>query len=138
MIEKIYQLFYDKLPDSLAQVLPKYDRCQLVTCLNPYYLVMLSPKDYPLYENFDYISSDGMGPLKLNKLFGKSKSVRLSFDLSSMAGPVFRNMISYGESMYMLGAKPNEIEKSVNTIKKNFFILFLLLFIRISYRKQYR
>ena len=59
MIEKIYQLFYDKLPDSLAQVLPKYDRCQLVTCLNPYYLVMLSPKDYPLYENFDYISSDG-------------------------------------------------------------------------------
>ena len=46
MIEKIYQLFYDKLPDSLAQVLPKYDRCQLVTCLNPYYLVMLSPKDY--------------------------------------------------------------------------------------------
>ena len=85
MIEKIYQLFYDKLPDSLAQVLPKYDRCQLVTCLNPYYLVMLSPKDYPLYENFDYISSDGMGPLKLNKLFGKSKSVRLSFDLSSMA-----------------------------------------------------
>lgn len=104
MIEKIYQLFYDKLPDSLAQVLPKYDRCQLVTCLNPYYLVMLSPKDYPLYENFDYISSDGMGPLKLNKLFGKSKSVRLSFDLSSMAGPVFRNMISQGESMYMLGA----------------------------------
>ena len=120
MIEKIYQLFYDKLPDSLAQVLPKYDRCQLVTCLNPYYLVMLSPKDYPLYEKFDYISSDGMGPLKLNKLFGKSKSVRLSFDLSSMAGPVFRNMISHGESMYMLGAKPNEIEKSVNTIKKNF------------------
>lgn len=120
MIENIYQIFYDKLPNSLEEVLPKYNCCQLVTCLNPYYMVKLRPELYSLYESFDYISSDGMGPLLLNKLFGKTKSVRLSFDVSAMAGPVFKNMMGYGESLYVLGAKPDEVKKSVDVIKMNF------------------
>lgn len=120
MIEKIYQTFYDKLPDSLEDVMPVYTGCKIVTCLNPYYLVKLKPEDYPLYKEFDYIPSDGMGPLKLNKLCGHPKSVRLSFDLSAMAGPVFRDLISHGESLYVLGAKPGEVDKSIETIKKNF------------------
>lgn len=120
MVKGIYQIFYNKLPNSLEDILPIYEGCKLVTCLNPYYMVMLKPKDYPLYENFDYISSDGMGPLKLNKLMGNPKSVRLSFDLSAMAGPVFRDMMEHEESLYVLGAKPDEIGRSVETIKKNF------------------
>ena len=70
MIKQIYQIFYDKLPNTLNDILPVYDRCKLVTCLNPYYLVKLTPIDYSLYENFDYIPSDGMGPIKLNKYCG--------------------------------------------------------------------
>lgn len=120
MIEKIYKTFYDKLPDSLEQVLPCYEGCKIVTCLNPYYMVILNPKDYSLYEKFDYISSDGMGPLILHKLLRHPKSVRLSFDLSSMAGPVFRNMMEHGKSMYILGAKPDEVVNSVKTITQNF------------------
>ena len=120
MIKQIYQIFYDKLPNTLNDILPVYDRCKLVTCLNPYYLVKLTPIDYSLYENFDYIPSDRMGPIKLNKYCGHQKSIRLSFDLSAMAGPVFRDMISHNESMYVLGAKPGEVDKSVQTIKQNF------------------
>ena len=120
MIEKIYQTFYDKLPSSLDEVLPVYDGCKIVTCLNAYYMVKLKPEDYSLYDEFDYICSDGLGPIKLNRLCGRSKSVRLSFDLSSMAGPVLRDLIAHGESLYVLGAKPGEVEKSVETIKKNF------------------
>lgn len=120
MIENIYQTFYDKLPASLEDILPVYEGCKLVTCLNPYYMVMLKPDEYPLYDKFDYIASDGMGPLKLHKLLGHSKSVRLSFDLSAMAGPVFRDMMVHGESMYILGAKSGEIERSVETIREHF------------------
>lgn len=120
MIDKIYKLFYDKLPDTLDDILPIYDGCKIVTCLNPYYMVKLNPEDYYIYGEFDYICSDGMGPLKLQKWFGHPKSVRLSFDLSAMADPVFRDAIKNGKGLYVLGAKPGEVEKSVETIKKNF------------------
>lgn len=120
MIEKIYQTFYDKLPLTLEDILPVYDRCKLVTCLNAFYMVKMKPEDFHWYDEFDYIASDGMGPIKLNKLFGKPKSIRLSFDVSTMAGPVFRDMIAHGESLYVLGAKDGEVDRSVETIKKNF------------------
>lgn len=100
--------------------MPKYDVCQIVTCLNPYYMIKLNPEDYHIYDEFDYICSDGMGPLKLQKLFGHPKSTRLSFDLSAMAGPVFRDAIAHKKSLYVLGAKPGEVERSVETIKRNF------------------
>lgn len=120
MIEKIYQIFYNRLPGSLEDILPIYDGCKIVTCLNPYYMVKLKLEDYHIYDEFDYICSDGMGPLKLQKWFGHPKSVRLSFDLSAMAGPVFRDAIKNGKGLYVLGAKPGEVEKSVETIKENF------------------
>ncbi len=120
MIHKIYQTFYDKLPSSMDDVLPAYDKCKLVTCLNAYYMVKLKEEDYHWYDEFDYIASDGMGPIKLSKLFGKPKSVRLSFDLSTMAGPVFRDMMKHNGSLFVLGAKPGEVGKSVETIKTNF------------------
>ena len=120
MIEKIYQVFYDKLPDSMEDIMPVYEGSKLVTCLNAFYMVKLKQEDYHWYNDFDFIASDGMGPIKLNKICGHAKSVRLSFDLSTMAGPVFRNMMEHGESLFVLGAKPGEVERSVETIKKNF------------------
>lgn len=120
MIYSIYKKFYDKLPLSIEQIMPVYDRCKIVTCLNAYYMVTLKPEDYHWYDEFDYIASDGMGPIKLNKLFGRPKSVRLSFDLSTMAPPVFNNIIAQNESLYVLGARQEEVSKSVETIKENF------------------
>ena len=120
MIEKIYQLFYEKLPNSMEDILPVYNECKIVTCLNPYYMVKLKPEEYHIYDDFNYICSDGMGPLKLQKWFGHPKSTRLSFDLSAMAGPVFNNAIKNKKGLYILGAKPGEVEKSVETIKKSF------------------
>lgn len=119
-ISSLYNIFYNKLPAGLNDVLPVYNKCKLVTCLNPYYLVKLQPKDYSLYNHFDYIASDGMGPIILNRFFRRRKSIRLSFDLSSMAGPVFCDLINHDESLYVLGAKPEEIIKSVETIKRSF------------------
>ena len=104
----------------MEEMMPVYDGCKIVTCLNPYYLVKLKREDYHWYDEFDFIASDGMGPIKLNKLCGRQKSVRLSFDMSSMTDPVFRDMMKHGESMYVIGAKEGEVDRSVATIKRNF------------------
>lgn len=120
MRNSIYRIFYKKLPNVLDDILPLYDGCKIVTCLNPYYMIMLKQENYHIYEEFDYICSDGMGPLKLNKLFGHEKSVRLSFDMSSMAGPVFNDAIENSKGIYLIGAKPGEIERSVETINNNY------------------
>lgn len=128
VIPEIYRIFFDKLPLSLENVLPVYDTCKVVTCLNPYYLTTLKQDDYHIYKEFDYICSDGMGPLMLAKIFGLNKSERLSFDMSSMAGPVFNNAITHKKGIYLIGAKPKEIERSVETIRASFPALKILAF----------
>ena len=119
-IDRLYKLFYDKLPASLDDVMPEYNGCKLVTCLTPYYMSLMKESDYSLYEEFDFITSDGSYPLKINKWVGKPKSIRLSFDMSSMAPVVFNDAIIHGEGIYILGAKPEEIEKSIVTIQSYF------------------
>ena len=120
MIESIFDTFYRKLPEKEEDILPVYNECKLVTCLTPYYMTIMRESDYEMYKEFDYISSDGSYPLKINKWVGKPKSIRFSFDMSSMAPIVFNDMIRYGKSLFLLGAKPEEIEKSVATIQSYF------------------
>ena len=120
MSDRIFQIFYSKLPVSEDDILPSYDCCKLVTCLTPYYMTILKEDEYCLYEEFDYIASDGSYPLKINKIVGHPKSLRLSFDMSSMAPIVFNNAIKHNAGIFLLGAKPEEIKKSVLTIQSYF------------------
>lgn len=128
MRDTLFGIFYNKLPDSIDDIMPSYSGSKIITCLNPYYMIMLKPDDYPIYKEFDYICSDGMGPLKLNRLFGHEKSIRLSFDMSSMAGPVFEDVIKNDKGLYLIGAKADEIERSVETIKSSFPRLRIVAF----------
>ena len=120
MIKNIFRTFYEKLPTSLENILPVYEGCKLVTCLTPYYMTIMKEAEYDMYEEFDDICSDGSYPLKINKWVGKPKSVRLSFDMSSMAPIVFNDAIKHDAGIFILGAKPEEIDKSVVTIQNNF------------------
>lgn len=120
MMEKIFEIFYRKLPSSIDDIMPNYNGCKLVTCLTPYYMTIMKPEDYDMYNDFDFICSDGSYPLKINRWMGKPKSVRLSFDMSSMAPIVFNDMIKHEKSLYILGAKPDEVEQSVKTIQSHF------------------
>lgn len=120
MIESIFDTFYRKLPEKEEDILPVYNECKLVTCLTPYYMTIMRESDYEMYKEFDYISSDGSFPLKINKWVGKPKSIRFSFDMSSMAPIVFKDAIKHNAGVFILGAKPEEIDKSVVTIQKYF------------------
>lgn len=126
MNNNIYQIFYSKMPSSMAEVMPKYDRCMLVTCLNPYYLIKLDESDYPLYKSFDYIASDGIGPIKMNKWFGHPKSLRISFDMSGqngndgLAGKVFEECSRLGIGLFILGSHEDAVKNFVSILSTNY------------------
>lgn len=120
MINIIYQIFYNKLPDNQEQMMPIYEGCKIVTFLNPYYMIKLNPEDYELYNTFDFIGSDGMGPVILNKLFGHPKSLRISFDMVGVAGLVFQDLVKHNESLYILGDEPGVAENTIKVFQKTF------------------
>ena len=120
MIDGIFRIFYEKLPSSIEDVLPRYDKCKLITFLTPYYMTLLDESEYDLYKEFDYIASDGSYALKVGSWVGRPKSLRLSFDMTSVAPIVFSDLIKNKRGLYVLGAKPGEVEQAVNTIRTSF------------------
>lgn len=112
----LYQIFYDKLPINWHQVMPD-DNPKLVTFLNPSYIEQLKDKS-EIYNRFDYICSDGMFVIELQKLWGKNKSERISFDMSSLAAKVFHKAQEKGLSIYFIGSTKEMIGKFINQIKK--------------------
>lgn len=129
MRKKIYDLFYEKLPDTASQVMPEYQGCRLVTFLNPYYMIKLQNSSYDLYKEFDYVCSDGIGPIILNKFWHKPKSERISFDMSGgnnndgLAGRVFSKCSEDGVGVYILGSTGDSVEKFVEVVSAAFPML---------------
>lgn len=113
----IYSIFYKKLPSCTEDVLPE-KKGKIVTFLNPYYLERL--KLYTaLYAKFDYICSDGILPIFLNKFFGCSKSTRISFDMTSLAKDVFeQDSPNISLKIYFIGSTQENIESFVTLIKQ--------------------
>ena len=83
-------------------------------------MILMDKKYHKMYENFDYICSDGASPIKLNKFFGKPKSVRISFDMSSLAGKVLSELAQNGKGLYVLGTKQEYLDQFLSVIKEEF------------------
>lgn len=119
-VNKIFQIFYDKLPGKVEEIMPVYDRPYLITCLTPRYMTLMDENCYDYYQQFNHICSDGMGAIKLNKLCGKAKSQRLSFDMTSMAKMVFNELNENGYGLYVLGDEQEKVEKFATSVKTTF------------------
>lgn len=115
----IYSLFYKKLPSCKEDVLPS-SKGKVITFLNPYYLEKV--KSYTkLYEKFDYICSDGFLPIFLNKLWGCAKSMRISFDMTSLAKDIFaQNPNNVFYSIYFIGSTQENIENFIAIIRNTY------------------
>lgn len=115
----IYSCFYKKQPISIHDILPKYDKGCFVTFLNPYSVEIA--KDYLfLYEKADYICSDGILPIIINKLCKKNRSQRISFDMTSLAPMVFRQLSEDQHSVYFIGSTTENIRAFVGNVKKEY------------------
>jgi exopolysaccharide biosynthesis WecB/TagA/CpsF family protein len=84
--------------------------------INPFsYSLLRNNKE--IYEKIDVFYVDGISLVWLLKLFGV-KTYRLSFDMTSVAPKVFNSCISEKSTIYFIGAKQIEIEKSIKKIKE--------------------
>lgn len=117
-MQSLYELFYKKLPEQISVLLPD-SRGKLITFLNPYYMELLS-KNPDLYLKFDYICSDGMVPIILNKIWKHPKSLRISFDMTSLAKELFAHIEQTGESIYFIGSEETSIKMFVRNIQKKY------------------
>lgn len=115
-MHSLYSVFYEKLPSHRNDL--AFDGSnKLVTFLNPYYMELLKNRS-ELYSEFDYICSDGMIPIVLNKLWNHPKSSRVSFDMTSLAKDLFTHIENTELSIFFIGSGESIIEMFVHTVKK--------------------
>lgn len=118
-VSQLYNVFYSKLPLDVKELLPESNKSKYITFLNPFYIEKYSQM-VDLYKRFDYICSDGMVPIQLNKIWGKKKSWRCSFDMSGLAGEVFQWLVKHNDSVYFLGTTQDKLERFVEVLQKSF------------------
>lgn len=97
---------------------------QLVTFINPYSYIKLRSND--LIKNFDYIGFDGIFIVKLWNLFTSDKVDRISFDMTSLAQPVFEFCSELNLRIFFIGAQEEEIKKASKNIVDKFDTLNLV------------
>lgn len=89
---------------------------KIYTFLNPVsYLNAI--KNERLFERFDGILVDGsILTVAIRLLYGK-RIKRRSFDMTSVAASLFQNALSENKTVYLIGAKQEQMERSVDILK---------------------
>lgn len=94
-------------------------RPKLVTFLNPYYIETLKYMS-GLYEEFDYICSDGILPVWMNRLWFGKNTERISFDMTSLAKDIFEYCSFNGNGVYFVGSEKEKIDCFIKIIRENY------------------
>lgn len=89
------------------------------TCVNPfsYHLVR---RQKELFDKMDGLYVDGMLMCKVIDLMWRTKTPRLSFDMSGMAVDLFERLNNNSETIYFLGSKQKELEATLSQIKNGY------------------
>lgn len=109
-----------KITDS-ASVYPdgtfaQGDGCRIYTCINST-SYRIWRKMSGLYERFDGIFVDGIQMCLLIRMFFFKKIPRISCDMTGIAKELFGRLSNNGKSVYLIGARQDEIERCVKQIK---------------------
>ena len=110
---QMFRYFLNKRPIDIRSIYAK-DHV-FVTFLNPYTLSIMQDFEY-LYDNFDYICSDGIVPICLERIFGY-KTQRISFDLGSVAKNVLTYAEKTGRTIYFCGTTSEYLGLAIKKIK---------------------
>lgn len=90
----------------------------LTTFLNPV-SYLKARKHLQTYQRFDYLLADGWLFVAALKAVG-IETQRYSFDMTSLAPVVLKKATQQKQSIYFIGARPEEIRGFVETIKTHF------------------
>lgn len=94
---------------------------KLITFLNPY-SYLIARKNKELFSNFN-IKIDGILLAMLVKIFADRKTIRESFDMTSLAPKVFSDCVENEKSIFLLGSTEEAIECATIKIKKKYPLL---------------
>ena len=108
-----------------------FDENKIITFLNPYsYLVYR--RNINLFTKYDFLLSDGIVLVKILKLFKIVNTLRLSFDMTSLANMVFNLAEKNNYTTYLIGSELKAIEMAQKKISNKFPDLKIL-----GYRSGY-
>lgn len=100
---------------------------KLITFINPYSYLRFRKKNI-VYNQFDYILSDGILLTKLLNIFHSVNTLRISFDMTSLADVVFATCLKFNHSIYLIGSGQEEINSAQEKILFNYPNLNLIGF----------
>ena len=109
---------FDILVDKVRSNYSAKDKV-CVSFLNPY-SYYIGRKNRELYCNLDDIYIDGQLMVRLLRLLGFKDLKRYSFDATSLAPIVFKDSVDNHKSVYIIGAKPDEVPLAVESIEKEY------------------
>jgi N-acetylglucosaminyldiphosphoundecaprenol N-acetyl-beta-D-mannosaminyltransferase len=94
-------------------------RANLITFVNTFSYYRLLDSGLPL-ERIDVVFVDGQIQVNLHNIFHKKKINRASFDFSSLADDCFEYVQRNNLKIALIGAKPNELKKTVKNLKRKY------------------
>lgn len=89
----------------------------IFTFVNPFSYIRLRPY-INMIDRFDGIFVDGISMCLWIRLFLGKKISRISFDMTSLARHLFERCNRTGETIYLIGSKKEEVEKTVGVIEE--------------------
>lgn len=92
---------------------------KIYTFVNPYSYKFVR-RNQALFNSMDGIFADGIFLCFNLRLFFGLKVPRLSFDMTKMAKDLFEKVSETGESLYIIGAKQDEVEKTITIIRETY------------------
>lgn len=95
------------------------EKGQIVTFVNPYSYLLIR-KYLDACGKFDHIYIDGISLVLILRFLTGKNIYRMSFDMTSLARDVFGEAENKRETLFIIGAAPDVISRSIHNIKTEF------------------
>ena len=116
----LFENFFIKRPQSVEQLLADcVQKSCIVTFLNPY-TIFTSAKWNIDFDQFDYICSDAMFPVLLERFWGYKGRSRISFDLGSFAENLFAFASEHSKKIFFWGTTDDNLKSATVFFEKQF------------------
>jgi len=108
--------------DSICQLIAKRDEASTITFINPqsWAMVRRRPDYLEDLKRIDYVLPDGAGVSKACNFVTRLACPRVSFDMSSLAGPFFEALCREKADVMLVGSKPGVTDQVARKLRQRY------------------
>ena len=119
-LKQLFEVFFSKRASDAQQLLKEVtEKSCYVTFLNPYTLLSFAKTDID-FSQFDYICSDALFPVLLERIWGYKERKRISFDLGSFAFDLFNYSSTHMKKIFLWGTTDENLKMAKKLFEQNF------------------